>query len=501
MLMAKTASRARTLQPVDLFRGPRLLFHLPAHVVEDVRRRLGFGILGIGFAILASSAWMLTVSLTGLGECPPFHFYIYGAGAVSAVVIYRLSQKEEISSALLVNMGLAYEALVALCTSILEKTTPLGHGSIEGLSWVTVLIVFFPVVVPTTPGKTLFAGLAVTLASVVGNWLVTADIDHLLLWNNLVATGLSIVPALVVSHLGEQLNETRALGQYLLEEKLGQGAMGEVWRGSHRQLMRPAAIKLIRPDFFPNEEEGWEQLRREARITAKLTSPHTVTVYDFGITEKNEFFCVMELLEGLDLERRVLRDGPFEPGKAIQILLQLCLSLAEAHGRGLVHRDIKPANIFLCQAGTVTDFVKVLDFGLAVGYEEHLLSGAQPKAGGKIEQTRVFGTPSFVAPEQARGEPIDGRADLYALGGVAYWLLTGETVFPNCEREAAILSQLNEVPPPLATRLGSFRISPRFEALIDACLRKEPSKRPGSAEELWRHLSYCPEAVGQNLTS
>ena len=179
MLMAKTASRARTLQPVDLFRGPRLLFHLPAHVVEDVRRRLGFGILGIGFAILASSAWMLTVSLTGLGECPPFHFYIYGAGAVSAVVIYRLSQKEEISSALLVNMGLAYEALVALCTSILEKTTPLGHGSIEGLSWVTVLIVFFPVVVPTTPGKTLFAGLAVTLASVVGNWLVTADIDHL----------------------------------------------------------------------------------------------------------------------------------------------------------------------------------------------------------------------------------------------------------------------------------------------------------------------------------
>ena len=149
----------------------------------------------------------------------------------------------------------------------------------------------------------------------------------------------------------------------------------------------------------------------------------------------------------------------------------------------------------------MTDFVKVLDFGLAVGYEEHLLSGAQPKAGGKIEQTRVFGTPSFVAPEQARGEPIDGRADLYALGGVAYWLLTGETVFPNCEREAAILSQLNEVPPPLATRLGSFRISPRFEALIDACLRKEPSKRPGSAEELWRHLSYCPEAVGQNLTS
>jgi len=487
----------KTLQPMDLFKGRRLLFHVPASIVEDVRRRLGFGVLGIGITILASGLWMLAIRLAGLGTCPSYHFYIYGAGTVSAVVIYHVSQTKKISSNLLVNMGLGYEALVALCTAILEKTTPLGHGAIEGVSWVTVLIVFFPVVVPATPVKTLSAGLVATLAGATGGWLVTGGVDRFLLWNNLVAVMLSLIPSLVVNHLGEELKETRALGQYLLEEKLGEGSMGEVWRGSHHQLMRPAAVKLIRPGFFQKEEDGWAQLRREARITAKLTSPHTVIVYDFGITDKNEFYCVMELLDGLDLERRVLRDGPFEPRKAIRVLMQSCLSLAEAHQQGLVHRDIKPANIFLCQVGTLPDFVKVLDFGLAVGYDENSIK----KSSGKIEQTEVLGTPNFVAPEQAIGKPIDGRADLYALGGVAYWLLTGEPVFPNLDREAALLSQLNEAPPPLLPRLGSFRISPRFEALIASCLEKDPQHRPTSAEELWRQLSYCPEADPQRPLS
>lgn len=484
---------ARVLQPAHLLDRGGLPFHLPGEILEDARRRLGFAVIGIGFAILASAVWMALVRLFGWGRCPTIHFIIYGCGVVSAVAIYRLTKSEAVALSTLVTIGLVYEALVAFCTALIEQTTPLGHGQLAGLSWVTVLIVFFPVVVPATPFRTLVASTAAALACLLAGWLVVGSVDVLLLWNNAVAVGLSLLPSLIVSRLGDQLGKAREMGQYVLEEKLGEGGMGEVWRATHRLLSRPAAIKLIQqlPD---SQDQDWTGFRKEARLTAELTSPHTVTVYDFGESEDGQFYYAMELLDGVDLKIKVQRDGPLTPDRAVKVLIQVCRSLEEAHSRGLIHRDIKPSNLLLCQVGTVTDFVKVLDFGLAISGD--LEQGeATNRPGRLVVQTEAYGTPEYIAPEQARGAPIDGRADLYALGCVGYWLLSGEPVFPGRSRAESLMGHLNEEPPPLAPRIKGTRISSRLEAILASCLNKDPTQRPATAGELREQLSQCPEAT------
>ncbi len=433
---------------------------------------------------------MAGARLTGRGYCPPLHFVVYGCAVVSAWGVYRLTKWENLPSTTLINLGLLYEVLVAFCVVLIERTTPLSHGKLAGLSWVTVLIVFFPVVVPATPLKTLGAGSAVIVAALSAGWLITGSLDEFLMWNNAVAVALSIIPSLVVSRLGDQLGKARELGQYVLEEKLGQGNMGEVWRASHRGLSRPAAIKLIRSDFRGDGDEHWTRFRKEAWATAQLTSPHTVTVHDFGESEDGRFYFAMELLNGQDLKLTVEKQGPMAPDKAVAALMQVCRSLEEAHERGLVHRDIKPSNLFLCQVGLVRDFVKVLDFG-------QVIAGASSNTTGpsQVHQDSVFGTPEYMAPEQARGEAIDGRADLYALAGVGYWLLTGEPVFPHRSAADTFRGHLSEDPPPLSPRITGSRISSRLEAVLASCLQKDPQHRPADAGELWRQLSQCPEAT------
>lgn len=489
-------SEIRVLQPARLWSDSRLPFHLPNEVLEDVKRRLGFAVGGIGFAILASAAWMAVVHLAGWGSCPPLHFIIYGFGIVSAFALYRLAKRDEASPATLINLALVYETPVAFCTALVENTTPLGHGQFSGLSWVTVLIVFFPVVVPATPLKTGLASTGAASAGLAAGWLMTGSLDVLLMWNSVVAIGLSLIPSLVVSRLGEQLDKAREMGQYVLEERLGNGAMGEVWRASHRLLSRPAAIKLIDPNMRGGGEIEKAFFRKEAWATAQLNSPHTVTVYDFGESGDGRFYYAMELLVGQDLRTRVEERGPLPPDRAVAVLMQACRSLEEAHNRGLVHRDIKPSNLFLCKVGLVDDFVKVVDFGLVIGdgiKREAAKEGGQGQR--PVPQEQTYGTPAYIAPEQARGEPIDGRADLYALAGVGYWLLTGAAVFPGSSRAEVMDGHLNKSPPPLAPRVKGARISKRLEAILASCLQKEPQHRPATASKLREQLSLCPEGA------
>jgi CHASE1-domain containing sensor protein len=291
-----------------------------------------------------------------------------------------------------------------------------------------------------------------------------------------------------IGHLRRRVDEAMELGQYRLGRQLGEGGMGVVYRAEHRMLARPAAIKLIRTEAAgdggkPQHEVLLERFEREARATAALHSPHTIEVYDFGRTEQGEFYYVMELLDGLDLQTLVRSTGPVEPARVAHILQQTCQSLAEAHFAGLVHRDIKPANIYLCHHGLEYDFVKVLDFGLV----------RETKRGTVEDLTATnphtfLGTPAFCAPEVAvSGTEVDGRSDLYALGCVAYWLLTGRTVFEGSTPLAVILAHVDEKPTPPST-LSEFEIPPGLESIVLSCLEKEPDRRPQSAEELASRL-------------
>ena len=315
---------------------------------------------------------------------------------------------------------------------------------------------------------------------------------------NYICAGLAVIPSHVLSRLSHKVSRARDLGSYRLGGLIGQGGMGEVWHARHRLLARPAAIKLIKAERVPGENPNVARLalqrfRREAEAAASLRSPHTIQLYDFGVMDDNRFYLVMELLDGIDLESLVRRFGPQPPGRVIHLLRQVCQSLAEAHAAGLVHRDIKPSNLYLCHLGLEYDFVKVLDFGL-VKHETACASAQTLVTGPDI----AAGTPAYMPPEVVTGEPIDGRLDLYSLGCVGYFLLTGVLVF---EAESAIKmigQHLQAEPAPPSTRSGRT-IPEELDRVILACLAKQPAYRPASAEALERRLaaielaSWSPE--------
>jgi serine/threonine-protein kinase len=263
--------------------------------------------------------------------------------------------------------------------------------------------------------------------------------------------------------------------------------MGEVYRASHQMLARPAAIKLIRSEILgqssPDESRiVIERFRREAQASASLSSPHTINLYDFGVSQDGTFYLVMEMLQGLDLDTLVRKFGPQSVERTVSLLQQACDSLAEAHSRGLIHRDIKPSNIFACRMGLAVDFVKVLDFGLVKSLED----------GGQRElmltaKHATAGTPAFMPPEMVLGNAVDHRADIYALGCVAYWLLTGRLVFEAPNVMQVMIQHANAVPTPPSTRV-ELAIPPEMDQLVLDCLAKDPRQRPATASELSRRL-------------
>jgi serine/threonine-protein kinase len=271
--------------------------------------------------------------------------------------------------------------------------------------------------------------------------------------------------------------------------------MGEVWRAQHRLLARDAAIKLVRPELLGAGSEADARLvlrrfEREARATAALTSPHSIHVFDFGATNDGNFYYVMELLSGRDLESFIREFGAMPAERAIFVLRQISHSLADAHAHGLVHRDIKPANIYLCRMGLEYDFVKVLDFGLV----KHRKRAADQTLATIDHQTT--GTPAYMAPEVILGETdVDRRADVYSLGCVAYYLLTGQLVFEADTPMKMMMQHVQGVPVPPSQRT-ELRIPPELDAIVLACLEKDPNKRPQNAEQLLRIAHDCRTCEG-----
>jgi len=305
----------------------------------------------------------------------------------------------------------------------------------------------------------------------------------------LVASGAAILGfTLLVERLQAAVRKSalaaRRLGQYVLVQEIGRGANGMVYRARHSLLRRPVAVKLLSPDM--TNEANAARFEHEVQMTSQLTHPNTVAIYDYGRTPEGLFYFAMEYLGGIDLDQLVRQFGAQPEGRVIHILRQVCGSLSEAHRIGLIHRDVKPANIILTRRGGVCDLVKVLDFGLVKAVN------VGPSAG--MKASAVVGTPHFMPPEAIeRPESVDGRSDLYSLGAVGYWLLTGKTLFDHDAVEDLLVSQVKETPPPPAARLGK-PVSPGLADLLLRCLAKRPEERPPSAEALDQALAGCASA-------
>ena len=374
---------------------------------------------------------------------------------------------------------------------------------VEGVPWTCVLLVLFPPFVPGSPLRhsilaVVIAGQLVALSAgwaILGGpglWtILSPDAFAALLICVALSLFISVAIHRVDTALRTERRRSRELGSYELIRELGQGAMGEVWQARHRLLIRPAAIKLIKPDMLADGDPDRsgrliERFAREAQATASLQSPHSVELYDFGTSEDGTFYIVMELLRGIDLESLVKRFGPLPAERAVDLLIQTCDSLDDAHRHGLVHRDVKPANLFLTRKGRRFDYVKVMDFGLVKGVE----------AGVGMDEVRatvegeVLGTPAYMAPEVVTGATVDARSDIYALGCVAYWLLTGELVFESSGSMNMLIAHAKEEPLPPSDRIDSA-IPESLDDIVMACLEKDPARRPQTAWSLAKQLESC----------
>jgi hypothetical protein len=379
---------------------------------------------------------------------------------------------------------------------------------ITGISWICVWVIFMAAILPGKPRRAVLVGLATASMGPLAHYIswvgagsppLGEEVSRAQFILSFTPYYICVIMAYFISRilygLGTDVSRAREFGSYSLVEQLGKGGMGEVWRAKHRLLARPAAIKLIRPDRVGGTGGAGamttlRRFEREAQATAALESPHTIQLFDFGITDDGVFYYVMELLHGFDMESLVERHGPVPAERAIHFLCQACHSLTDAHDQGLIHRDIKPANLFVCRLGSDYDFVKVLDFGL-------VKADAGAPFGDDTRLTRegiAGGTPAFMAPEVALGKGLaDERLDIYSLGCVGYWLLTGQRVFQGATPMEMVVQHVQEAPiaPSKRTELP---VSPALDAVVLACLAKSPEQRPASARELHRLLRGCEEA-------
>ena len=380
-----------------------------------------------------------------------------------------------------------------------EQMASLAAAVIVHFNWF-VLIVFHGVFVPNTARR----GTAITVAMVAAALAISgvAALVHEATGRNAkqvfavsatilaAGAGLAVFGTTKMEALRREVlsarEAVRAMGQYRLRRKLGQGGMGEVYLAEHHLLKRPCALKRIHPKFLNNPEQ-LRRFEREVQMTARLRHPNTVEIYDYGRADDGTFYYVMEYLNGLSLEDLVAAHGPQPPDRVVHILRQVCGALREAHRLGMVHRDIKPSNVLIFPDGTPHDQIKVVDFGLVHSLADEL----DPEA--KITRVGlIVGTPEYMSPEQASGSSIDGRSDLFSLGSVAYYLLTGREAFHRENPMKTLLAVVNEEPPPLVN------FNPHLPAdlahVVARCLTKRPEARYASAAELERALGNCSRA-------
>jgi serine/threonine-protein kinase len=394
-------------------------------------------------------------------------------------------------------LGTVFICLLAVTRGCVNDL--MQHSEFTSVLAISNVLVFRAVVIPGPPLRTFWIGLA-SIAPLIlavllqqfrgdgadGPFAATLMGEHaplFVLWAAVSVT-VSTAATAVIYGLRRKVTEARRLGQYTLEEKLGEGAMGEVYRARHALLRRPTAVKLVKPDAASNEV--LRRFEREVQLTASLTHPNTIAIYDYGRTPDEVFYYAMEYLDGLDLQTLINETGPLPPARVIHVVRQIAASLSEAHEMGLIHRDVKPANVILCRRGGVDDTVKVVDFGLVKDVSSDPLD--------RTLEAGITGTPLYLSPESIRspGE-VDGRSDLYALGVLGYQLLTGRPPFDATNIGQIVAHHLQSVPPRPSERLG--RALPRdLEDVLLACLEKSPADRPHDARAVIARLDACADA-------
>lgn len=281
-----------------------------------------------------------------------------------------------------------------------------------------------------------------------------------------------------IHQIRKEVFDAKQLNQYRLQNKLGAGGMGEVYLAEHQLLQRPCALKLIRAERN-TDQETLKKFEREVRATAKLTHFNTVEVYDYGFTDAGVFYYVMELLPGMDLGRLVATYGRLSQARTIHILNQCCDALAEAHSKNLIHRDLKPGNIYLTERGGVYDVVKVIDYGLV-----------RDEAADREEHGDVSGSPLYMCPEQVTlFGAVDGRGDIYALGCVAYFMLTGHPPFSGRSVTEVLQQHASTAPEPMSKDYPE--VPKKLDAVVLKCLSKKPSDRFSTTTELKHALNAC----------
>ncbi len=511
---APTASRGMVLD------GPG------TRAVDDAYQRLGWiAAIGVGVFVVTMLLLLGVHFLMSGNMVVTWADIIWTAMAlVGAAAVLFLCQRAMLPRSWFVPVAIVFELFMAIMFSSgllgwQERVATAGLAWLETMSrppwflgagevpWVAVWMVLFATLVPLKPRQHLWGALGASLTVVVfpflSLWLygvpevlaprfgeVFFRVMAFLLRPTLIGRGMAYYAARRIYGLRQDLSRAQEMGSYHMVEKLGEGGMGEVWKAEHRMLARPAAIKLIHTDALKDSADPGTtpgsyltRFEREVQATAQLQSPHTIEVYDYGITDNGTFYYVMELLDGLDLQEAIQQFGPMPPERVVKIIRQACHSLAEAHERGLVHRDIKPANVFLCRLGRDYDFVKVLDFGLV----KRTGNTKEPH----LTQVGTFaGTPAYAPPEMAGAgvDEVDGRTDIYSLGCVAYWLLTGRTVFSANNALQMLLKHANEEPKPPSDHTTA-PLPEELDAAILQCLAKDPADRIATAEELSQRLA------------
>ena len=469
---------------------------LPSDLVRESRGRVRVA-AAIG---AAAYALFLIYEVTGVPGGSALEHRIdlthdaLGVGLCAALLV--VASLPALSERWVLGVALTVETLLsALISLAIYWASFIRTGHISALTWVVPVIILFPLLVPTPPRLALLVSVmcALTMPAALSVLAFAGQIsarasDYGSAWlTGGITVGIATVAARAVYGASRQIAAARTLGSYELTERLSEGGMGEVWKARHLFLARPAAVKMIRPEQLqgPAEERHAVILRftLEAQVTADLRSPHTVQLFDFGVSADGALYYAMELLKGMNAEHFIYRFGPLEPRRAVHWLRQACHSLGEAHAQHLVHRDIKPANLFVCRYGRDVDVVKVLDFGLT----RLTTQRGDMRLTGPGWQ---MGTPGYMAPEQVYGLETGPQTDLYALGCVAYWLLAGVRPF-EAETAGELLRQHAEAtPPPLAGKTVQ-PLPQGLEALIMACLSKDPAQRPRDADAFDAALGNC----------
>lgn len=485
-------------EPRDLSTGSSFDREMAGVMWERTRLIFWIGLFASMVFWIMNRLWGLEPVETSLAWLqPPLHLFHPLSFAIGLVVVH--SGERTLGKV----QGTAF-LVIALNLLVVIPTIALFYPAKDAFLPVGLMLFTTAAFLPCKEAQVSLAALAVALSVLAQTAIPAVAPDVGAYWATLpdrVATferawrvvgvvliaGVSILVSRNLYSLHRSAHRARRLGNYLIEKELGRGGMGQVFVARHALICRPTAVKVLEPqDGDP--QTGLARFEREVQLSASLTHPNTITIFDFGRTADNTFYYAMEYLEGLDLQRLVDQFGPLPAERVVYVLRQALGSLGEAHRRGIIHRDVKPSNIFLTQRGGLHDFVKVLDFGLARKIEGATESGLT-KTG------MVFGTPRYIAPESVYGQQrTDARSDLYNLGAVAYWLLTGRPLFEGSSSLDLIIDHVKTVParPSSVTEL---EVPPELDALVMRCLEKEPGDRYQTAEALLADLQEVPLAT------